>query len=94
MIRVAAVQPLHGHSVRVTLTNGEQRDIDVTRYIDHGGIFTSMTILQSFASFAPNLARLPGPTVQTLIPTFFTTISGRTRPRKHGGQREQQRLTS
>lgn len=40
MIRVAAVQPLHGHSVRVTFTNGEQRDIDVTRYIDHGGIFT------------------------------------------------------
>jgi hypothetical protein len=40
MIRVKAAVPLHGHIVRVTFTNDEQRDIDVTRYIDHGGIFT------------------------------------------------------
>jgi hypothetical protein len=39
MIRVRAVEPLHGHTVRVTFTNDEQRDIDVSRYISAGGIF-------------------------------------------------------
>jgi hypothetical protein len=39
MIRVQAVQPLHGYTLRVEFTNGEQRDIDVTRYIDRGGVF-------------------------------------------------------
>jgi hypothetical protein len=39
MIRVRAVEPLHGHTVRVTFTNDEQRDIDVSRYIDAGGVF-------------------------------------------------------
>jgi len=40
MIRVRAVEPLHGYTVRVTFTNDEQRDIDVSRYIDAGGVFT------------------------------------------------------
>ncbi|MBK9945543.1 MAG: DUF2442 domain-containing protein [Kouleothrix sp.] len=39
MIRVKDAQPLEGYSLRITFTNGEQRDIDVTRYISGGGIF-------------------------------------------------------
>lgn len=39
MIRVKTVAPLHGYIVRVTFTNDEQRDIDVTRYISAGGVF-------------------------------------------------------
>src|SRR5262245_31985420 len=39
MIRVKDVKPLDGYTLRVTFTNDEQRDIDVTRYIDRGGIF-------------------------------------------------------
>ena len=39
MIRVQAVEPRAGHTVRVTFTNGERRDIDVSHYIDAGGIF-------------------------------------------------------
>ena len=39
MIRVKSVEPLEGYGLRVTFTNDEQRDIDVTRYISSGGIF-------------------------------------------------------
>ena len=39
MIRVKTVQPLHGYTLRVTFTNDEQRDIDMSRYISAGGIF-------------------------------------------------------
>jgi len=39
MIRVKDVAPLHGYTVRVTFTNDEQRDIDVSRYISAGGVF-------------------------------------------------------
>lgn len=39
MVRVKAVEPLQGYTVRVTFTNDEQRDIDVTQYINRGGIF-------------------------------------------------------
>ncbi|HEX5692908.1 MAG TPA: DUF2442 domain-containing protein [Roseiflexaceae bacterium] len=40
MIRVKAAEVLNDYTVRVTFTNDEQRDIDVTRYINRGGIFT------------------------------------------------------
>ena len=39
MIRVKNVQLRSGTTLRITFTNGEQRDIDVSRYIDAGGIF-------------------------------------------------------
>lgn len=39
MIRVKDVEALDGNTLRVTFTNGERRDIDVTQYINRGGIF-------------------------------------------------------
>src|SRR5262245_935308 len=39
MIRVKDVQPLDDYTLRVTSTTDGQRDIDVTRYTDRGGIF-------------------------------------------------------
>ena len=63
MIRVEAVQPLHGHSVRVAFSNGKQRDIDVTRYIDHGGIFTPIyddpVVFRLVRGHSPLPLRLP-----------------------------------
>jgi hypothetical protein len=38
-IRVQAVEPHEIPLVRVTFTNGEERDIDLTPYIAHGPIF-------------------------------------------------------
>ena len=38
MIRVSAVQPLQGFVLRVTFTDGSQRDIDVDKYL-RGPIF-------------------------------------------------------
>ena len=37
-VRVSAVQPLHGWTVRVTFDNGVVRDIDLEPYL-HGPIF-------------------------------------------------------
>ena len=41
MIRVQQVTPLDHRRVRVTFTNGETRDIDLTPYL-HGPIFQSI----------------------------------------------------
>jgi Protein of unknown function (DUF2442) len=38
-IRVAAVEPHQGTTLRVSFTNGETRDIDVAPYISDGPIF-------------------------------------------------------
>jgi hypothetical protein len=60
MIRVRAVEPLHGHTVRVTFTNDEQRDIDVSRYIDAGGIFAPIHDDPTFF-MGGGVARAAGP---------------------------------
>ena len=41
MIRVRAVEPLHDYTVHITFTNNEQRDVDLTQYINTNpdGIF-------------------------------------------------------
>jgi hypothetical protein len=38
MIRVARVEPLHGYRLRVGFANGEERDVDVERYL-RGPVF-------------------------------------------------------
>lgn len=39
MIRVKDAQPFEGYTLRITFMNDEQRDVDLTRYIDRGDIF-------------------------------------------------------
>jgi hypothetical protein len=41
MIRVARVEPLDGYRLRVRFANGEERDVDVERYL-RGAIFEAI----------------------------------------------------
>lgn len=87
MIRVKDAQPLEGYSLRITFTNGEQRDIDVTRYISGGGIFALIHDDQtSFARCASSWARSHGRTALTSTRTCCISGYRRTPVRRHGGQ--------
>jgi len=48
LIRVQSAEPLDARRIRVVFTNGEQREIDLTPYIDTGPIFELVRTNPSF----------------------------------------------
>jgi hypothetical protein len=84
-VRVKAVEPRDGLTVRVRFTNGEERDIDLTPYIGDGPIFRPLRNDPAlFRAVTVEGAPWPGPTAPTSTRTCCISALVQMRRRRSG----------